>query len=945
MSEVTHDSLGTNGSAQILDARSGMVDATGVPYHPKGIQAAVGLADSSAVFRDLSAIDWAFEDADTQFWTHDVHPYPAKFIPQIPGHLIARLSLPGDLVLDPFGGSGTTALEAVRLGRRATSIDANPLAALIGQVKTASVSPNVRQELDAVRAAVTAHLASPLTAEDALARYATHIPDIVHREKWFADQSVAELACIRNVVDSCSNDTARCICQLALSRTVQAACFQDSETRYASRPRAVLPGESLQGFVRNLDRVLNSVGGSGGRLAYGLADFLTGDASEVLSNLEAESVDLVVTSPPYGNAYDYHLYLRFRLLWLGFDPRELGRMEIGSHLRHQRQGTGFEEYMRELGDVVKESVRVLRSGRYIALVAGDPVYGGHTYAIADEIGARARDLQLDYVGAIRRPLHAVKRSVSGVARRAQHEDIVLLRKPEVRRVLALVAPPYRLWPYEEDLREREAAAAVDAARTPEGDLVVADADDSLSHLARRLAFTHGLSLEGSGRLEPTWQAILENGSTTTRGASRKDPKYVTHGLHDYKGKFYPQLAKALINLMGHGVDARVLDPFCGSGTALLEARLGGQYGYGLDLNPIAARIAQGKVGVLDYDPDVVENAAAALLGRLDGRRPTSEDLGVFPDCTHDEMLSWFPEPVAWKLGLVLREVRSLSSGPLQAFFESILSSLVRDVSQQEPLDLRIRRRKQPLDDADVFGLFSTRLDLQLNRLRKYWAVSAYCPHQTHPAKTMCGDSREWRDLAALGIEEGGIDFILTSPPYAVALPYIDTDRLSLLLLDGLTASARRPIEQGLTGSREIVTAARKSIELDLRTPERGSGLPPRVSGFLQGLLEDVSGAEVGFRRRNMPALLARYCVDMQRVLRNCRRALKEDGQAAIVIGDSRMTIADTDVRIPTTELVGCIAEAEGLAQRESIPIDVTRDSSLHRRNSITKNAVLVFGPG
>ena len=74
------------------------------------------LEDSAAVFSELQSQDWSFTHDDTRYLTHDLHPYPAKFIPQIPAHLIARLSVPGDTVFDPFGGSATTAVEAVRLG-------------------------------------------------------------------------------------------------------------------------------------------------------------------------------------------------------------------------------------------------------------------------------------------------------------------------------------------------------------------------------------------------------------------------------------------------------------------------------------------------------------------------------------------------------------------------------------------------------------------------------------------------------------------------------------------------------------------------------------------------------------------------------------------------------------------------------------------------------------
>ena len=91
------------------------------------------LQDASARFASLASQDWSFTDDDTRYLTHDLHPYPAKFIPQIPAHIIARLSLRGDVVCDPFGGSATTAVEAVRQGRGGVLFYAKPLSAWIGR--------------------------------------------------------------------------------------------------------------------------------------------------------------------------------------------------------------------------------------------------------------------------------------------------------------------------------------------------------------------------------------------------------------------------------------------------------------------------------------------------------------------------------------------------------------------------------------------------------------------------------------------------------------------------------------------------------------------------------------------------------------------------------------------------------------------------------------------
>ena len=95
---------------------------------------------------------------------------------------------------------------------------------------------------------------------------------------------------------------------------------------------------------------------------------------------------------------------------------------------------------------------------------------------------------------------------------------------------------------------------------------------------KRLTFYN--SFQCNETLFPTWQKILEQG-TETDGSTRKDPKYLTHGIHPYKGKFYPQLVRPLLNILEIPKGGVVFDPFCGSGTFPIEAAM------------IAANIAPG----------------------------------------------------------------------------------------------------------------------------------------------------------------------------------------------------------------------------------------------------------------------------------------------------------------------------------------------------------------
>jgi len=909
-----------------------------LPEYPQ-ITSADQLRDPAQVATDLRGVDWAFADDDTQFLTHDLHPYPAKFIPQIPGHCIARLSLPGELVLDPFGGSGTTALEAIRLGRRALSIDANPIGTLIGKVKTCNIDNLTSSELRSIRAALSSCIDSLPAPEILCNQNSRWIPPITNIDKWFPHTSRGELALIRSRIDSMESQNARNIAMLAVSKVVLSVSFQDSETRYSSRPRDIPQGETVKRFLAAVGEIVSNVMRTQASIRYGVCDFVTAD-TRVLSNeiCKADSVDLIVTSPPYGNANDYHLYHRFRLLWSGQDPLALARVEVGSHLRHQRESNGFEAFIAEISQSLESMFRVLKYGRYAVMVIGDSLYESRVYDSGAAVARAADSIGFEVVCQIKRQVHATKRSFTSAGRRATSERLVLLRKAPRKSTVFLKKPPYKLWNYEEALRLREIQSILGphgTAKTTEYCNLELDPFEMTK--TRRLVFTHSVGYEIAETL-PTWQAILENGFSI-QASARKDPKYVTHGLHAYKGKFYPQLAKGLINLVNLSPGRKILDPFCGSGTTLLEGYLNGFRTFGCDMHPLAAKVARAKVGILEVDPDVVRDAVGTLVEKIENP-PTSFplDWDEFGPACFEEIAAWFPSIVAGKINWLLRAIRSVSAGVIRDFFEVVLSNILRQVSHQDPNDLRIRKRKKLIQDADVLALFLDSLEAQYRRIERFWAIRGYSPNGFEPCRVAEADSRDEQAFARLGLGHGEADLILTSPPYATALPYIDTDRLSLLVLFGMTSSARRPVEQDLIGSREIGSRAKNGYEDMLA--QRSVGLPSGVSSYLRDLQGRLKKADVGFRRKNMPALLLRFFLDMNSVIANCAKVLRAGAEAMIVIGDNRIKIGSRDERIATTDFVEEIANANGLESLERIDISVTMENMVHIRNAITKNAVL-----
>jgi len=897
------------------------------------------LKEVDAVINDLQSINWDFTTDNTSFLTHDIHPYPAKFIPQIPGHLIARLSLRGELVLDPFGGGGTTALEALRLGRRAISVDANPIGTLIGKVKTSNIDRESAMDLQMIKSAVTTLLSSLPSVDRLCKDNEEFIPAIPNINRWFPLTSLGELAFIRSRIAAMESDKARDIASLALSRIVISVSFQDSETRYASKPREIPQGESLRRYLIALRDIIQNVIKTQPILRFGVCKFVTADTRDITNGVcNPDTVDLIVTSPPYGNANDYHLYHRFRLFWLGYDPRQLARIEIGSHLRHQRESSGFDSYLAEIEECLVGLYKVLKPGRYAVFVVGDSVYKNVVYNGAESISKVANKLGFETICIIERQIHRTKRSFVAAGRRANTEKLLVLRKPPNNISVLLQQPSYRLWQYEDFLRHREVEAILGVkVQSKDGNVFTLNIDPYTITKARKLVFTHGITLSKSNT-EPTWQAIIENGFAHQQ-SPRKNSKYVTHGLHPYKGKFYPQLAKALINISNLKPGAKIFDPFCGSGTTLLEGYLNGYQTYGCDMNPLAVKIAKAKIGILEVDPDIVREAVGTLVNRLK-QAPSHlpRETEQFHDDYLDEINRWFPQPVVLKLNWLLRLIRNISEGVVRDFLEVVVSTIIRNVSQQDPKDLRIRKRKEPIQDADVFGLFLDALESQYERIERFWSVRGYSPEKFREYNVIEGDSRKKSVLDCLGIDNSSIDLILTSPPYATALPYIDTDRLSLLILFGMSASKRRPIERNLVGSREIIGKEREWLEKAIK--DDATELPKSLKVYLRDLHYRVSKANVGFRRKNMPALLLRYFSGIDAVFQNCYRALRSGGEAMIVIGDNRMRVNEDYERIPTTEFLQDIALARGFELSERIDVSVTTENLVHIKNAITKNVVL-----
>lgn len=532
----------------------------------------------------------------------------------------------------------------------------------------------------------------------------------------------------------------------------------------------------------------------------------------------------------------------------------------------------------------------------------------------------------------------------------------------------LVWHGYHYFPYEREFAKREVKAVFrKAPREVKGGLEVSLNGKPPMDLKRLTYFQKAILPDGTVVIpdQARLEASVPRNGDSRRGIAaaplstgRQMTRYSAHGLHEYRGKFNPQVVRAIGNMLGLSGKVWVLDPFCGSGTTILECAHIGWNAVGVDLNPLAVVISNAKIQVIRAPGSLLQRTSEDLARRLRRRvanltftEAWSERITIRLAGTgwrdrlpnFDYLASWFTMPVLAQIAVILGEIDRCASKSLASVFRVILSDLVRAVSLQDPGDFRIRRRKHPGENFPVIPMFLEAVQRKVDTIIS--AREAFAPKRLDALQqAFVADTREpldWLRKRRGSSGFDGFDAAITSPPYATALPYIDTQRLSLCLLGLISSKEIMTMQRALVGTREIGNAEREKSEAALVEAQAGE-LPSSVTMLCRRMLELASGQGNGFRRRNMPALVYRYFSDMTRTFRSVHSVTRPGGIFALVVGRNQTLLAGKMIVIDTPRLLGEVASLTGWHQREIIELDTYQRFDIHRRNSIKTECLLLL---
>ena len=394
-----------------------------------------------------------------------IHPFPARMAPGIALEALGQSDTPLR-VLDPMAGSGTVLAVARAKGHRAFGVDLDPLAVLLAGVWTRTVdaervndkAAEVLDRANATLVSLPSGCAYPAASDEETRRFIRY---------WFDDYARRQLAALSTAIRRVHHDVTRDVLWCGFSRliiTKQAGASLAMDLSH-SRPHKAFeraPIKPFKRFISAVELVVSNCPQHGSGTVGPATVVKRGDARKL--DVEDNSIDLVLTSPPYLNGIDYMRCSKFSLVWMGHNVSELRQIRgesVGAEASSDqaleaswvkalikqlglkpalsnRDHALLARYVWDMGQALAEVSRVLRRGGRAVYVVGDSMSRGTFIPNSSIVTAVAQEHGLSFVSRQSRALPANRRylppprrgkSSATMDTRLHREVIVVLNKP------------------------------------------------------------------------------------------------------------------------------------------------------------------------------------------------------------------------------------------------------------------------------------------------------------------------------------------------------------------------------------------------------------------------------------------------------------------------------------------------------------------------------------
>lgn len=653
---------------------------------------------------------------DSTVYTHGIHPYPAKFIPELPREIIHECTKERNVVLDPFCGSGTTLLEASIAGRKSIGIDSNPIATLISRAKTTALTKEELGRIDIIMDEIEAiHYSSV---------HAGWIPNAKNLDHWFQPSVINELSWLRQYILDQTTENLQTFLLCIFSSIIVNVSNQESNTRYAAIEKTFNEGAVITAFLRKLRQEYKRISQiSEMRTVIKNTPTIILESTEKVSAdvIPDNSVDIVITSPPYANSYDYYLYHKWRMAWLGYDIKKVQDEEIGSRHEHSSMKAPITVFENRMIPVMRNISRMLKPNKLAYFFVGDSIISGSFIDMGECFKSIAEKSGFSYVDGSKYAMDSITRS-------------------------------FKEKKYDENVKKMQHILVFEPIKAKT--MIMCDSQVIAHPKSSRQVVD--LS-EGS----PDNDSIISIQS--------KNDFHRIHSLGKYPAKFVPDLPAWAITQYSNEGDT-VLDPFNGCGTTTTEAWLNGRKGIGVDISPYACLLARAKSSCLDAT--TIENGTNAFIQflSLESNRKQQRDLHFEND------LFWFSEDALLEIETIHDYITHNYDGVIKDYYLAVLSTIVKPCSFLDESQIKVKR-----DQKKVLKGIAMPFEVMKKHLLKYRDVVSDCSLDIEHSYNARIINDSVLNICKY-CSPGSVDLVVTSPPYINAMNYAMNNRYETLLL-------------------------------------------------------------------------------------------------------------------------------------------------------------------
>jgi len=365
---------------------------------------------------------------------------------------------------------------------------------------------------------------------------------------------------------------------------------------------------------------------------------------------------------------------------------------------------------------------------------------------------------------------------------------------------------------------------------------------------------------------------------------KSNTKEYTHCFHPYPAMMIPQVARRILD--NYGAKSKVLfDPYCGTGTSLVEANLKGISAIGTDINPLARLIATAKttktdIQILDFFLQDFTNLTFSINFQSDKTKSI-----VVPEIKNVDF--WFSKGVQKKLAILLSYVEKINNNSIKNFFKVAFSETVRETSLVKPGEFKLVRRKDfdKVAEPDVFAVMTNKLARNRQGLIEF---EKSCKNGFH---TFIYNFNTVDNIPREIIKESSVDIVVTSPPYGDSRTTVAYGQYSRLANEWLGYEQANQVDNNLMGGER-----RKHIHT-----------------FKSDILNDVISTIQNHDKERARDVISFY-EDYENSINHVSTTLKKDGFACYVVGNRTVK----GVNIPTDEITAQLFEENNFTHIETI---------------------------